>query len=98
MNLRLFTDSAYRLRLTYLCFVLPAFLQLFFFACLFNCTVSLVKEQFHAADFLRQVEVIPLPAKQILWLTVIFISGFISCHANAHRSEKHVGVSFCFCF
>lgn len=71
MNLRLFTDSAYRLRLTYALLCAVCFLQLFFFACLFNCTVSLVKEQFQAADFLRQVEVIPLPAKQILWLTVI---------------------------
>lgn len=72
MIVRALSDSAYRLRLTYAVLCAVCFLQLFFFASLFFFTTQLVKDQFEAAAFLRQAEVIPLPAKQILLETIIF--------------------------
>lgn len=72
MIVRALSDSAYRLRLTYVVLCAVCFLQLFFFASLFFFTTQLVKDQFEAAAFLRQAEVIPLPAKQILLETIIF--------------------------
>lgn len=71
MNLRLLADSSSRLRLTYAILCSICFLQLFFFACVFYFSVELVKSRFLAEEFLRQAEVIPMPATQILILVVV---------------------------
>ncbi len=98
MIVRALSDSAYRLRLTYAVLCAVCFLQLFFFASLFFFTTQLVKDQFEAAAFLRQAEVIPLPAKQILLETIIFYPILLLVMQMRNKVNKTRGKELLFLF
>ena len=98
MIVRALSDSAYRLRLTYAVLCAVCFLQLFFFASLFFFTTQLVKNQFEAAAFLRQAEVIPLPAKQILLETIIFYPILLLVMQMRNKVNKTRGKELLFLF
>lgn len=98
MIVRALSDSAYRLRLTYAILCAVCFLQLFFFASLFFFTTQLVKDQFEAAAFLRQAEVIPLPAKQILLETIIFYPILLLVMQMRNKINKTRGKELLFLF
>ena len=98
MIVRALSDSAYRLRLTYAVLCAVCFLQLFFFASLFFFTTQLVKDQFEAAAFLRQAEVIPLPAKQILLETIIFYPILLLVMQIRNKVNKTRGKELLFLF
>lgn len=98
MIVRALSDSAYRLRLTYAVLCAVCFLQLFFFASLFFFTTQLVKDQFEAAAFLRQAEVIPLPAKQILLETIIFYPILLLVMQMRNKINKTRGKELLFLF
>lgn len=98
MIVRALSDSAYRLRLTYAVLCAVCFLQLFFFASLFFFTTQLVKDQFEAAAFLRQAEVIPLPAKQILLETIIFYPILLLVMQMRNKVNKTRGKEILFLF
>ena len=98
MIVRALSDSACRLRLTYAVLCAVCFLQLFFFASLFFFTTQLVKDQFEAAAFLRQAEVIPLPAKQILLETIIFYPILLLVMQMRNKVNKTRGKELLFLF
>mgnify|MGYP001042806370 FL=1 len=98
MIVRALSDSAYRLRLPYAVLCAVCFLQLFFFASLFFFTTQLVKDQFEAAAFLRQAEVIPLPAKQILLETIIFYPILLLVMQMRNKVNKTRGKELLFLF
>lgn len=98
MIVRALSDSAYRLRLTYAVLCAVCFLQLFFFTSLFFFTTQLVKNQFEAAAFLRQAEVIPLPAKQILLETIIFYPILLLVMQMRNKVNKTRGKELLFLF
>ena len=62
----LISDSGFRLRVSYALLCGICFLQLLFLAVFIFFTTDLIQQRFEAADFLRQAEVIPLPATLIL--------------------------------
>ena len=98
MIVKVLSDSAYRLRLTYAVLCAVCFLQLFFLASLFFFTTQLVKDQFEAAAFLRQAEVIPLPAKQILLETIIFYPILLLVMQMRNKVNKTRGKELLFLF
>ncbi len=67
----LIADSGLRLRIAYALLCGICFLQLLFLAVFFFYTTDLIRQRYEAADFLRQAEVIPLPATLILGGTLL---------------------------
>ena len=67
----LISDSGFRLRVSYALLCGICFLQLLFLAVFIFFTTDLIQQRFEAADFLRQAEVIPLPATLILGGTLL---------------------------
>ncbi len=67
----LIADSGLRLRIAYALLCGICFLQLLFLAVFFFYTTDLIRRRYEAADFLRQAEVIPLPATLILGGTLL---------------------------
>ena len=67
----LISVSGFRLRVSYALLCGICFLQLLFLALFIFFTTDLIQQRFEAADFLRQAEVIPLPATLILGGTLL---------------------------
>ena len=65
---------------------------------MFFFTTQLVKDQFEAAAFLRQAEVIPLPAKQILLETIIFYPILLLVMQMRNKVNKTRGKELLFLF
>lgn len=85
----LISDSGFRLRVSYALLCGICFLQLLFLAVFIFFTTDLIQQRFEAADFLRQAEVIPLPATLILGGTLLLypmLLGVMQLHG--HVREK----------
>ena len=85
----LISDSGFRLRVSYALLCGICFLQLLFLAVFIFFTTDLVQQRFEAADFLRQAEVIPLPATLILGGTLLLYPMLLGVmQLRGHVREK----------
>lgn len=85
----LISDSGFRLRVSYALLCGICFLQLLFLAVFIFFTTDLIQQRFEAADFLRQAEVIPLPATLILGGTLLLYPMLLGVmQLRGHVREK----------
>lgn len=85
----LISDSGFRLRVSYALLCGICFLQLLFLAMFIFFTTDLIQQRFEAADFLRQAEVIPLPATLILGGTLLLYPMLLGVmQLRGHVREK----------
>ena len=85
----LISDSGFRLRVSYALLCGICFLQLLFLAVFIFFTPDLIQQRFEAADFLRQAEVIPLPATLILGGTLLLYPMLLGVmQLRGHVREK----------
>lgn len=85
----LISDSGFRLRVSYALLCGICFLQLLFLALFIFFTTDLIQQRFEAADFLRQAEVIPLPATLILGGTLLLYPMLLGVmQLRGHVREK----------
>ena len=85
----LISDSGFRLRVSYALLCGICFLQLLFLAVFIFFTTDLIQQRFEAADFLRQAEVIPLPATLILGGTLLLYPMLLGVmQQRGHVREK----------
>lgn len=85
----LISDSGFRLRVSYALLCGICFLQLLFLAVFIFFTTDLIQQRFEAADFLRQAEVIPLPAMLILGGTLLLYPMLLGVmQLRGHVREK----------
>lgn len=85
----LISDSGFRLRVSYALLCGICFLQLLFLAVFIFFTTNLIQQRFEAADFLRQAEVIPLPATLILGGTLLLYPMLLGVmQLRGHVREK----------
>ena len=85
----LISDSGFRLRISYALLCGICFLQLLFLAVFIFFTTDLIQQRFEAADFLRQAEVIPLPATLILGGTLLLYPMLLGVmQLRGHVREK----------
>lgn len=85
----LISDSGLRLRVSYALLCGICFLQLLFLAVFIFFTTDLIQQRFEAADFLRQAEVIPLPATLILGGTLLLYPMLLGVmQLRGHVREK----------
>ena len=83
------SDSGFRLRVSYALLCGICFLQLLFLAVFIFFTTDLIQQRFEAADFLRQAEVIPLPATLILGGTLLLYPMLLGVmQLRGHVREK----------
>lgn len=89
MIIALISDSGFRLRVSYALLCGICFLQLLFLAVFIFFTTDLIQQRFEAADFLRQAEVIPLPATLILGGTLLLYPMLLGVmQLRGHVREK----------
>ena len=85
----LISDSGFRLGVSYALLCGICFLQLLFLAVFIFFTTDLIQQRFEAADFLRQAEVIPLPATLILGGTLLLYPMLLGVmQLRGHVREK----------
>ena len=85
----LISDSGFRLRVSYALLCGICFLQLLFLAVFIFFTTDLIQQRFEAANFLRQAEVIPLPATLILGGTLLLYPMLLGVmQLRGHVREK----------
>ncbi|MFR2885236.1 MAG: sensor histidine kinase [Merdibacter sp.] len=85
----LISDSGFRLRVSYALLCGICFLPLLFLAVFIFFTTDLIQQRFEAADFLRQAEVIPLPATLILGGTLLLYPMLLGVmQLRGHVREK----------
>ena len=85
----LISDSGFRLRVSYALLCGICFLQLLFLVVFIFFTTDLIQQRFEAADFLRQAEVIPLPATLILGGTLLLYPMLLGVmQLRGHVREK----------
>ena len=89
----LIADSGLRLRIAYALLCGICFLQLLFLAVFFFYTTDLIRQRYEAADFLRQAEVIPLPATLILGGTLLLyplLLGIMQLRGPLLRASRDI--------